>query len=270
MMMPQIKSQPQRKAFSLLEVLVASAVLSILLTILLGTLSTSMSLWRNTENKLSADREARSAELLLAQDLSSVIMPSSPALWPRTNNGALQFLTIKPQEYQSSGSGANTGDVCFVEYYFDTNSKRLTRLFYPSAVTFDRILNTPNPAFPAPTTEVKPDAEDSSRPQTLATNVLANNRDAVRANKTLFQEMSELHFVLLSTNHTRSADGNDLLPIEGSYSLSNRPVALEVNFAVADTDTLANEDLLNQAGYVLRNAGLYSFRIILPRPAESP
>jgi len=269
MMMPLIKNQPRREAFSLLEVLVASAVLSVLLTILLGTLTTSMSLWRNTENKLSADREARSAELLLAQDLSSVVMPTDPDLWPRVEDGALQFLTVKPQDYQPFDGGANTGDVCFVEYFFDTNSSRLTRLFYPSAETFSRVLNAPNPAFPAPTTTGSADPGNDGRPQTLATNILANNKDAVRANENLFSEMSKLHFVILSTNHPRGASGNDLLPIQGAYSLANRPVALEVNFAVTDADALANEDLLQQAGYVLRNAGLYSFRLILPPPAEA-
>lgn len=261
-------NRQQREAFSLLEVLVASAVLAVVLTILLGTLTTSMSLWRNTENKLSADREARSAELLLAQDLSSVVMPGDPDLWPRIQNGALQFLTVKPQDYQPFDGGVNTGDVCFVEYFFDTNNSRLTRLFYPSASTFSRILSLPNPAFPTPITSGKPDAEDSSRPQTLATNVLARNKDAVRANENLFSEMSELKFVILSTNHPRGA-ANDLLPIQGNYSLTNRPVALEVNFAVTDADALANKELLKQEGYVLRNAGLYSFRIILPRPAEA-
>ena len=64
--MSQSAAISRSNGFSLIEVLVASAVLSIVLAILLGTLSASMSLWRNTENKLGADREGRAAEQLLA------------------------------------------------------------------------------------------------------------------------------------------------------------------------------------------------------------
>lgn len=247
--------------------MVAAAVLAIVLVILLGALSTSLSLWRNTENKLLADREARGVELLLAQDLSGVLMPSSPELWPRTNQGALQFLTLKPPEYQSQKSGENIGDVCFVEYYFDTNENRLTRRFLASAATYNDILSANPPGFPQPVTSPQPDETNVTRPQTLAANLLEQNKDAVRGNENLFDEMSEEHFVILSTNHPRGDDGNDLLPIEGAYSISNHPVVLEVNFAATDPDTLANKELLGKADYVLRNAGLYSFRVILPPPA---
>ena len=48
-------------AFTLLEVLVASAVLGIFLVILLGTLSATLAVWRSTDNKVTADREGRSA-----------------------------------------------------------------------------------------------------------------------------------------------------------------------------------------------------------------
>jgi prepilin-type N-terminal cleavage/methylation domain-containing protein len=233
--------------FSLLEVMVASAVLAIVLTVLLGTLTTSLSLWRNTEGKLYSDREARAAELLIAQDLSSVVMPTNPSLWPRTNQGSLQFLVTKPEDYQGAGE---VGDVCFVEYRVDAGANTLTRLFYPSERTFTEILRSGN--FPAP---------GGGEGQILATNVLSDSRDAVRG-LALYREANRNSFVMLGTNT------GTLLEHSGTYSSGNRPVAVEVNFAVTDPSSMANRDLWEgRQDMKLRNAGLYSFRINLPAPA---
>lgn len=236
--------------FSLLEVLVASAVLAVVLVVLLGTLTTSLNLWRNTEGKLYADREARAAELLLAGDLASVAMPANPELWPRTNNGVLQFLVIKPQEYQSEG---NLGDVCLVEYRVDAEDGKLTRLFYPSERTYNEVVRPGK--FPAPS---------STGGQLLADNVLRENRDAVRG-LAVYQEANRANFLILGTNR------GTLLEFSGSYSPDNRPVAVEVNFAVTDPTSAGNRDIWeDKPDMKLRNAGLYSFRVDLPQPAPTP
>jgi len=238
--------------FSLLEVLVASAVLAIVLTVLLGTLTTSLSLWRNTEGKLYSDREARAAELLMAQDLSSVVMPANPNLWPRTNQNSLQFLVTKPADYQGAGQ---VGDVCFVEYVVDPGANTLTRLFYPSDRTFNQVIQ--GGSFPAAASEPG---------QILATNVLADSRDAVRG-LVLYREANRRSFVVLGTNNS----GNTLLEHTGTYSAANRPVAVEVNFAVTDPTSMDNRDLWEgQPDMKLRNAGLYSFRVSLPEPPDIP
>lgn len=243
--------------FSLLEVLVASAVLAIVMTVLLGTLSTSLGLWRTTESKLSADREARAAELLLAQDLANIFIPSDTRLWPQTNNGYFQFLTLKPREYQSAGGG-NAGDVCFVEYHVDRTNRTFTRLFYGSAQTYTNVLRRSPPGFPNP-------GSDPQRAQVLATNLLADARDAVRG-LAISDEANSTNFVILGTNNS----GVETLPFSGNYSFSNRPVAVEINFAVADAETMANPELIGDPNYKLRNAGLYSFRISLPKPLGAP
>jgi prepilin-type N-terminal cleavage/methylation domain-containing protein len=233
--------------FSLLEVLVASAVLAIVLTVLLGTLTTSLSLWRNTEGKLYSDREARAAELLIAQDLSSVVMPTNPGLWPRTNQGSLQFLVTKPQDYQGAGE---VGDVCYVEYKVDAGANTLTRLFYPSERTFTEIIQNGN--FPA----------SGGEGQILATNLLSDSRDAVRG-MAVYREANRNNFVILGTN------SGTLLEHTGAYNAGNRPVAVEVNFAVTDPSSMANRDLWEgRQDMKLRNAGLYSFRVNLPEPAS--
>lgn len=256
-MIASFRSRVGTRAFSLLEVLVASAVLAIVLSVLLGTLTTSLGLWRTTESKLTADREARAAELLIAQDLANVVLPSDTNLWPRTNNGYFQFLTQKPGDYQPTG-GNNSGDVCFVEYYIDRTNNSFMRLFLASEETYQTILSAATPSFPAP-------GSFPGRAQLLATNVLAESRDAVRG-LAVYNEANPTNFVILGTNNANS----EALPFTGTYSVTNRPVAVEINYGVADPETMANRELMDNPNYKLRNAGLYSFRVHLPKPPGTP
>jgi prepilin-type N-terminal cleavage/methylation domain-containing protein len=246
--------------FTLLEVLVSSAVLAIVLAIMFSALSTSMSLWRNTDNKIIADREARAVELMLARDLANVVIPSSTNLWPRIESPRrssvqfLKFLTAAPAESQGTGAD-NVGDVCYVEYvvFPSTNGPgvEVRRLFVSSAQTFSNVIRPG--AFPASIT-------NNPAFQSLGLNLLSTNSIAVRGLGALPSEVNNTNFVFLGTN---------MLPL-ASPSASNYPVAVEVNFAVADPDTLANTNLLNSRGYIMRNAGFYSFRIPLPKPSNVP
>lgn len=247
----------QTAAFSLIEVMVACAVLGIVMAILLGTLTTSMALWRDTEKKLAADREGRAGELLIAQDLANALVPSSMALWPKltTNDDSvfLQFLATKPLDYQPADEG-NAGDVCFVEYFVGEGGSALFRNFYASAWTYENVLQAGT--FPAPTT---------NEAQVLAMNLLADARDSVRG-LPLYDEASTDHFVILATNNP--GQPGQILPMAGPPDPNNPPVAIEVNFAVADEDAIANEDLLDDPAYKLRHAGFFSFRVALPKTAQ--
>jgi prepilin-type N-terminal cleavage/methylation domain-containing protein len=237
--------------FSLIEVLVASAILGIVMVVLLGTLTTSLTLWRNTEKKMSADREGRAAELLLAQDVGSIVMTADTNFWPRvqTSGGivSLQFLVLKPSDYQSPGQN-NVGDVCFVEYGVRGADSVLLRNFVGSARTYSDILL--EGTFPS--------AFDAAQAQVLATNLVPGNRDAV-AGAAWADKVGTNYFVLL---------GSDLIPrLPGDLTA---PAAIEVTMAFVDPDAVANKDLWDSSKEQLRHAGLYSFRLALPRVAPTP
>jgi prepilin-type N-terminal cleavage/methylation domain-containing protein len=256
-----------REGFTLLEVLVASAILGVVMMVLLSTLSTSMSLWRNTEGKAASDREARASGLLLAQDLANVVMPANPNLWPRVvtsrvggeNVVSLRFLTAKPGDYQTNAGDA--GDVCYVEYAVlaspGGSGRELRRLFWPSGRTYSNVIAS---------NSLPRGAQPQNEFQSLGLNLLPTNRMAARGLGALLNEANNTNFVLLATNNPTRA----LLPFTGTPSVSNFPVAVEVNFAVADPDILRNTDLLNNPRYILRNAGLYSTRYYLPKPPNAP
>lgn len=138
-----MKHFSSKDGFTLLELLVSSAILSIVMMVLLTSVSTGLSLWRNTEQKVSVDREGRTAMHILEEDLRGMVNPSNTSLMPRfdTNRDAqrpLRFLTVKPKDYQTN-EAADVGDICFVEYRYISNA--LSRASLDSAATFAAMTN---------------------------------------------------------------------------------------------------------------------------------
>jgi len=124
----------------------------------------------------------------------------------------------------------------------------LRRFFMGSADTYNLVLS--NGSFPAPT--------NAERYQALGYYLLPVNSNAVRG-LALAAEANNTNFIVLGAN---------MLPLATTNydPTNNRPAAIEVNFAVADPDSLANTNLLSNPSFILRNAGLYSTRFSLPRP----
>ncbi len=254
------RSRPSVAAFTLLEVLVASAVLTVMMTILLTSVSTSLSLWRTTENKISADREGRSAHLLLAQDLASAVVPTNtngPAtnLWPQiTKNGSnLGFLTIKSADYQDPAAG-DVGDVCYVEYEVradptNANAVRVFRRFASSKETYESLKNS---QMPTNTTNVA---------QMLADNIIANT-NALRGTPIMKTsgDVDAIRTNFVAVRFTNS--GNSILYAPAG---TGRPDAIEVNLSAADMEAARDPDLRSQTNRQIRSAGFYTFRVNLPK-----
>lgn len=241
------------RGFTLLEVLVSASILAIVLSVLLGILSTGLSTWRVTQGKIETESEGRSGALLLMQDIDNIILPAESKLWPNVAYKGkipyLRFLTLKPQDYQETTAEGNIGDVCYVEYFFSTEHQ-LMRRFYSSRWTYDNILKAG--VFPAPSTE---DA------QLLSTNLLAELRDATRGTN-LYSEAGQTGFVLLS--RTNPGQEGSLLPLQGAATGENPPVGVEINFAVTDGTSAQNPQLLENPNYRLRNAEYISLRYDFP------
>jgi len=225
-------------AFTLIEVLVSSAVLGIVMFILLSTLGTSLSLWRTTESNISADREGRSANMLLAQDLANAFVPANPALWPKVTATNLGFLTLRPSGYQSAPG--DVGDLCYVEYKveddpYSTNTyfKALTRSFVGSAATYAAVKGG---SLPTPT---------AGTAQVLAANVVPNRR-AISYNN----DINDSFFNALGANS---------LPV----TTGQRPAIIDVTISTADEETVRTLDITNKQ---MRTVGYFGFRVALPKP----
>lgn len=252
-----MRNMPPRSSdgFTLLEVLVSSAVLSILLLILLGAVTTSLSIWRVTEDRMGADREARSAFQMIADDLANAVVPTNPALWPTnaSNGTVLRFLTLKPADYQGAG---DDGDVCFVEYAViaSTNTNLTTnnvllRRFVGSQGTYDALTNS---SFPT----------NSSEPyELLATNIITNTTALKRT--AIIRGNNAADIAGVRTNFTRLVLSNGFYT---NAAANQRPDAIQVSIGVADMDSMKNPNLLNNANVLLRGGGFYTFTVNLPSP----
>jgi prepilin-type N-terminal cleavage/methylation domain-containing protein len=135
-----MRKPAQCDGFTLLEILVSSALLGIMMMVVLTSASTGLSLWRNTEERVSVDREGRTAMHLISEDLAGILNFTNTSLLPQfeINTNAvirMRFFTVKPADYQTNT--ADVGDVCFVEYRFENNA--LSRASVDSSATFQAI-----------------------------------------------------------------------------------------------------------------------------------
>jgi len=168
-------------AFSILELLVAVSVLSILLVVLLNIVQGATSLWRGSENKVEAYREARAALQVMSSDLRNILASTNTNFF-RTNISGypnptnLTFLATLPLSSQNTNS---LGDVCTVGYFLKYDNKspvagnngrqsyNLYRYFVESNETFANL--TANSTTPLTT------SFDTNHCEILARNVVSFN-----------------------------------------------------------------------------------------------
>ncbi|MFM8766012.1 MAG: prepilin-type N-terminal cleavage/methylation domain-containing protein [Spartobacteria bacterium] len=144
-------------AFSLLEVLVAISVLSILLVVLLNIVQNATSLWRRSESKVEAYREARAAIQVINADMKNILATTNMHFFRTnlTNSQNLGFLATLPSTFQNTNS---LSDVCTVGYFRAYENKspvvgssgrqsyNLYRYFVESNETFTNLQSNPSQA----------------------------------------------------------------------------------------------------------------------------
>jgi len=145
-------------AFTMIELLVSMAVLSLIVVLLLSMVDNATKMWRQSENRVDAYREARAALNLIASDLASIYSSTNtnffyfdrePKPLPNVSSaldGKVFFVTALPPTAQGTGQKS---DLCTVGYFagFDKTSitgrggesMNLYRYFRPSNETFDAL-----------------------------------------------------------------------------------------------------------------------------------
>ncbi len=114
-------AKPPRRGFSLIELLFAMAIGSIILFLAASMLGSSADGYGRVGGSVSTEREARAVMTQLAADLSTalfqkdqVVEEKSNGAWPASRLG---FLTLQPAEAQTDAGRA--GDLCAVNYRLD-------------------------------------------------------------------------------------------------------------------------------------------------------
>jgi len=185
-------------AFTLIELMAATTVLSVILLMMVGMQDQMSKAWSNANRRTDATREARAACLLMAQDLSTFAMRGksfgqydsfptnlatapvpfyyfngSGGIAPGGATGCAQFFGLIPQASKSN----NTADIALVGYYiastnqtnvngFTTTSWNLFRYYIPpsnAASGFATWLSSPNGTAAALFTNIQVNSEILAR-----------------------------------------------------------------------------------------------------------
>jgi prepilin-type N-terminal cleavage/methylation domain-containing protein len=170
-----VKKPLRKSGFTILELLVAMAVMAGLLVVLLGVVDGATKLWRENESRADAYREARAALGIIARDFQNLVPTTNaghflinadafPLLAPvvgivaNTNSGsAVFFLASLPTKAQDPAS--NRSEVCQTGCFLafgksssasnsPVNTMNLYRYILSSDPTFHRLTNASQPLFP--------------------------------------------------------------------------------------------------------------------------
>jgi prepilin-type N-terminal cleavage/methylation domain-containing protein len=134
-------------AFSLVELLVAMAVLAVLLMILLSVVNGTTRMWRTTENRVDSFRETRAALGVINNDLKALVVSREPghfaldvttglpdsAIKPATANNIF-FLAALPSDQQDATDTNddkipdNASEICIVGYFLAYDSPTFGRI----------------------------------------------------------------------------------------------------------------------------------------------
>ena len=244
-------------AFTLLELLVAVAVLSLLLVVLLNIVQSTTTLWRVSENRVEAYREARAALQVMASDLKG-ILPSTNTNYFRTNlinsSPNVGFLAALPLSAQDTNSKS---DICTVGYFLAYGNKspvagadgrlsyNLYRYIVESGATFTNLsassalFNDPTPA-------------NTDRAEILARNIVGFQIKPLMTNSTGFTNW---------TYNATTAPMPTLLEIQLTAINNERTMRFENNIIPWTTFT-ANQTSTDY----LKNTKTFTTRIKLNTP----
>ena len=109
--------------FTLLELLVSSAILIVIIVLLVGMADGASRLWRDGERRREAVREARAGLEMITEDLHSAVITTNPSTLlikeekeagGKSCGESLFFLTAHTSEKRQAG---NDGDLCATGYF---------------------------------------------------------------------------------------------------------------------------------------------------------
>lgn len=242
--------------FTILEVLVAVAVLGMLLVLLLNILQSAAGLWRGVENRAETYREARAAMQVIARDLTGAVASTNTNHFP-TNLIASSHLAFFSRLPRSSQNSDSHGDVCMVGYFLAYGNKspvagdngrqsyNLYRYFIESNETFTN-LSQGSPLFP----DFDP---STNRSEILARNVVAFDVSYLTVNGTTTNTWTQ----------SVASPMPDLVEIQITAVNNERTMRFDARGAASDWESFA---AATNAPDFLKHTKTFTTRLPLPSP----
>lgn len=159
--------QDSLRGFTLMEILISTAIVIFLVTMLSQILSATQGMWRKSEARTDPFRDARAAIELMSRELAlAVPNDTAPVLaleniytqsddagdGPANNQQIYALMPIR--NVDTNNPAVNSSDMCAVGYYCTWDSTKhayiLRRHFFASDATFSRLQAAGLPGAPAP------------------------------------------------------------------------------------------------------------------------
>lgn len=231
---PHSRPRHIRQAFTLLELLVAISLLSVLVVLLMGLVDSATKLWRFNENRVETYREARSALALIAMDLASIYPSLDPQhfLLEEGRSDGLARLGFLAQLPSSSQETTDLSGLCAVGFFLakgrvsdigpDSTAQgwNLYRYLLGSNETFTALRDTPGDPELFPDSAFQPrEIADPPRTEILARNIQhfrvrplrregSDFTDWTYSAETPLPDVLEIELVGLDNDAARRANGD--------------------------------------------------------------
>ena len=165
------RTQLRHEAFTLVEMLVATAIVVFLVVVLSQILSTTQEIWRTSEARTDPFCDARAALELMARELALAtpndkapvlalqnICPAQSGDADGPNHNQQVYALLPTKNVDPNNSAINKSDLCAVGFYCTWDNAKhtyiLRRHFLPSDAAFSRMQAAGLPATVAPATSV--------------------------------------------------------------------------------------------------------------------
>lgn len=232
-------------AFTLIEVLVASAILAFLLVVFLSVASFASQAWRGSQQKMEEFSTARIVMNRIRSDIESIVIRPDLPLFPSNDMG---FMTAK----RGLTADTNARLLSYVEYGFNSNQLSISNLPYTFATNNSPPFST---NFPVP---IPPDFASRVTNNTLANGVIGFQRSYLSKNGTWSTNFNSRY----DTNTTNATNATvavrvSLLVVssEGLKHLQNTGKLSAVSAAMANTLTSATNSPEEQWNSAIKVGG---------------
>jgi len=267
---------PLIAAFTLIELMAATTVLSVVLLMMVGMQDQMSKAWSNANRRTDATREARAACLLMAKDLSTFAMrgktmgrfSSFPTNLTTTPvpfyyfNGAggiapggapncAQFFGLIPQP----SKGNNPADIALVGYYIGTATNTNVNGFATTSYNLFRYYVPPSNAVSGITTWL---SSPNGSATTLFTNIAGNSEILARNACNL-----QLTFYNLTNTTTNGLNFSNNTSSDAFYG--GNKMAIELSFYPEDVAQKITNSAWMNAENIRKYARSFEFRIDCPK-----